>query len=129
MLTLSILSKTKSYGNFILLVQDRIFKLALFLAVLFFLATLAVLSFSLARLPQQVPLFYSLPWGESQLADAGWLWFLPALEFLILILNLILATSLDLKEKILARFLSITNIVFNLLILVTLIKIIFLVGR
>ncbi|OGD02883.1 hypothetical protein A3D85_02290 [Candidatus Amesbacteria bacterium RIFCSPHIGHO2_02_FULL_47_9] len=34
-------------------------------------------------LPSQVPLWYSRPWGEEQLAEAGWLWIIPGITAVI----------------------------------------------
>lgn len=76
------------------------------------------------RLPPEVPLFYSLPWGEGRLSDPRWLWTLPALTGVVLILNFI-GSHLS-ETSVLTRILSSTAFVVAVLALVTLGKIILL---
>ena len=46
---------------------------------------------SQGQLPDSVPLFYSLPWGESQLAPSYYLWGLAHAALLLLIFNIVLS--------------------------------------
>jgi hypothetical protein len=78
----------------------------------------------LPKLPPEVPLFYSLPWGEDRLVTPIWLWALPAVSGIFLVINL--AGSHLLNEIVLTRILSSTSFLISLLALVTLIKIILL---
>lgn len=41
----------------------------------------------ISTLPPQIPLFYSRPWGESQLADAWMIFLIPLFLNLLYILN------------------------------------------
>ncbi len=77
-----------------------------------------------AKLPPEVPLFYSLPWGETRLTDPHWLWTLPALSAVVLILNVIGSTLSS--TNVLTRILSSTAFVVTLLALITLGKILIL---
>lgn len=43
-------------------------------------------------IPPQIPLLYSLPWGDQQLVSTNTLFLIPGLLFLFLVLNFLLAT-------------------------------------
>ena len=47
-----------------------------------------------ARFPLVVPLWFSKPWGEDWLAAPSFLWIIPALSLLVILLNLVLARFL-----------------------------------
>jgi len=49
------------------------------LAVTVLVVTISLLVVYRASFPPQVPLWYSLPWGQDQLAAPYWLWLLPSL--------------------------------------------------
>ena len=51
---------------------------------------IALIIYSFPNLPAQVPLFYTLPWGPSQLAQAEFLFILPAVGLLFVIFNLVI---------------------------------------
>lgn len=76
------------------------------------------------RLPPQVPLYYSQPWGLSQLASAGELFYLPILSVIILLLNNSLAAFYLHRYQLLSRLLLLFSSVFSLLSLITLFQII-----
>lgn len=42
---------------------------------------LALILFSMGKLPGKIPLFYSMPWGESMLAATIMIWVIPILNF------------------------------------------------
>lgn len=79
-------------------------------------------------LPPQLPLFYSLPRGNDQLASPILLAILPICSLIIEIINLIISLSIFAKEKLLARILMITGSFTSLLLFITFIKIIFTVS-
>lgn len=76
------------------------------------------------KLPTLVPLFYSLPWGEARLVDPNWLWTLPILSAVVLVLNLI-GSHLS-STNVLTRILSSTAFVVTALAFITLGKILLL---
>ncbi|MBN1263743.1 MAG: hypothetical protein JW991_05315 [Candidatus Pacebacteria bacterium] len=76
------------------------------------------------RLPPQLPLFFSRPWGEEQLGSPSELWLLPLISFLIIGFNLFLAIFLLRKEILIRRILSATALVITALCLFTTYKII-----
>ncbi len=48
-------------------------------------------------LPPQIPLFYSRPWGEAQIADIWYLALLPILLYLCIGINLFVSRKLSHK--------------------------------
>lgn len=72
--------------------------------LLLFLSSLILVSWS--KLPPQLPLFYSRPWGEAMLAQPLYLWILPAISAGAIALNFFLS-SVVADTKFLARVLSI----------------------
>ena len=97
------------------------------LALLFWLAEILLIGVAWSFLPYQVPLFYSQPWGEEQLATPINLFLLPGLGLLIFFLNSLVFSFIPKDEKLIKKILMTTFMVFNFLSLITLIKIIFLV--
>jgi len=86
---------------------------------------LIVIFFS--QLPPQVPLYYSRPWGEAQLAPTHHLFILPLISILFLLINSLV--SLPFIEK--AIFISVSlawaGLIASSLGLITLINIIMVV--
>lgn len=81
-----------------------------------------------SHLPQQVPLFYSRPWGEARLTSSATLFLLPGFSIIILLINHLLA-AIFLKSIPLFTYLS---IIFSLLVssfsLISIIKIVYLIS-
>lgn len=96
--------------------------------VLIIILELSFLFLKFNDLPVQVPLYFSLPWGESQLASASTLFLLPAFSIVVLLLNNLLA-SLFLKSiQLLSRLLVIFSLIFSVLSAISLYKIITLIS-
>lgn len=79
-----------------------------------------------SKLPPQIPLFYSRPWGDEQLGSSYWLLILPFSLLGLLIFNLILS-SLCKKEILLAKIFVWTPVILILLTTITVIKILLLI--
>jgi hypothetical protein len=79
-------------------------------------------------LPGQVPLYYSLPWGEGQLATAASLFLLPTFSIMILLLNNLIATFFLKITPLFSRLLTIFSLIFSLLSAISLTKIISLIS-
>jgi hypothetical protein len=90
----------------------------------FIIFQLTFLIFRFNGLPKQVPLYYSLPWGENQLASAASLFLLPTFSIIVLIFNNFTATIFLKTIPLFSRLLTIFSAVFSLLSLIALIKII-----
>lgn len=74
-------------------------------------------------LPTKVPLFYSLSWGQHQLAPINWLFLLPGITICIMGINLIISKQLHESQLILKRMLLGVILVSDLLILITIVRI------
>ncbi len=84
----------------------------------------ALVALTIKDLPPEIPLFYSLPWGESRLTSPVWLWALPAVSGVTLLVNILVSQLLF--ESVLDRILAATTTLVALMSLVTLGKIILL---
>lgn len=92
--------------------------------LVFIIAQVAYIIFRLNDLPPQVPLYYSLPWGESQLASANSLFILPSSSLVFLFINNLLAVFYLNTHSLMSRLLIIFSLIFSGLSLITLIQII-----
>ena len=93
----------------------------LFAAISFFL-----ILFFWKRLPNKIPLFYSRPWGEEELAQPQFLYILPLGSLVMLLLDLAAAKILKAEGTIFAFIIWVTTI-FSFMAFFTLIRIIFLI--
>lgn len=91
--------------------------LVLFIATLFFVAY--------GRLPSQLPLLYSLPWGQTQLVAKQQFLLLPAVLALITLVNTLIASQLHPVQVVVKRILSLSLLLIDLIIFITALKIIF----
>jgi hypothetical protein len=122
---MSLLSQLSFLGHFW---QEKTNKKIFIWNVVFILLQLGLLFWKFNDLPTSVPLYYSLPWGQSQLASLSALFLLPAFSLIIGLANSILALSLFSSIKLLSRLLVIFSLIFSILVFVSLFQIINLVG-
>lgn len=92
--------------------------------IIFIAFQLLFLIFRFNALPDQIPLYYSRPWGEPQLASTASLFLLPTFSIVILLINHLLATFFIYNIKIFSRLLILTSFIFSLFSSITLFKII-----
>lgn len=109
------------------LYQDNFCRITMYLYLILFLVSIFFLIFKWPSLPLELPLFYSLPWGEEQLGAPFELLILPIFSLLFMLLNLLLATYVFLEEPLLARILSLAGLGVSFLGIIALIRIILLV--
>jgi hypothetical protein len=105
-------------------INNRVFRWNLILIAI----QIAYLFYKFNDLPQQVPLYYSLPWGESQLTAASSLFLLPTFSIIVGLLNNMLAAFFLNTVNLLSRLLVIFSLVYSFLSLVTLLHIISLIS-
>lgn len=91
--------------------------------ILAFLMTALILFFP-PFLPQRLPLFYSLPWGEEQLASHLQFQIIPATIILILLINLAVKKQLHSSQSFLKTALSLTSLAVTLILTITFTKIV-----
>ena len=77
-------------------------------------------------LPPVVPLYYGQPIGSEQLAPNIFLFIIPATSLLITVINIIISKSVN--DEFMKKLLAIASLVISLMSIVTLVKIIMLVG-
>jgi hypothetical protein len=109
--------------NFNLMKKDKIMTLVLKGGFFLILVSFFVLGVGWGRLPKEVPLFYSLPWGGQQLGSVAGLVFLLLASLGAVFLNWGLAVLVFKDEVFLARTLVCLGLVVVLLVNITIIKI------
>ena len=92
--------------------------------ILAFLIILASIVFFLIA-PPQIPLWYSRPPGISQLTQRIFIFIFPVLGLFITFINSFVATTLIRQELLLKRIVLWSAVIFNLLLLITLLNLIF----
>lgn len=110
-------------GNFW---QKRTSRRLFLISVFSILSQIAFIIFYSNQLPPQLPLFYSLPWGQAQLASPSSLYLLPLSSLIFLFSDIFLILFLA-KQKLLAMVLLISAFSYCLLSNYALFKIISLV--
>lgn len=87
------------------------------------LITIFVLIFS-KFLPPKLPLFYSLSWGEKQLANPKQLLIIPAIMTLVTLSNLIISWQLHHQQSFFKKILQFCSLLVSLILSITFFKII-----
>lgn len=105
--------------------QDRIILYPTAISLFLPLIILIFWAVNLPRLPYELPLFYSLPWGESQLATQIQFTILPSLSIAVTLTNLVILSQLHDSQKITKRILSSSSLVVSILLFISAIKIMF----
>jgi len=103
---------------------DKLLFFIFLFVVLSVLAQASLLLTTTGKLPPQVPIFYSRPWGNPMLAPPVALWILPLVCVFAFLLNFSLGTFLLNKYKFLEKTLLITSFIIALMTLYDLVKII-----
>ena len=104
--------------------RDRFSSLVLLISFLSLLLQASLILVSWGKLPPQVPLFYSRPWGELLLATPAQLWMLPGILLLVLIINYVFAIFFASSERFLVRAILIFSLVLAVTTLYDVVKII-----
>lgn len=94
----------------------------------FIILQIGLILLKYSNLPQQVPFYYSLPWGETQLAPVDYLFFLPGISFVILVVNNFTAAIILPKIRLLSLLLSIFSLISSLFLFYSLLEIVFLIS-
>lgn len=84
----------------------------------------AVIMILFKFLPPKLPLFYSIAWGNGQLATQKQFLIIPASISLITILNLVISRQLHPSQSFFKKVLLISSIVASVILITTFIKII-----
>lgn len=81
------------------------------------LAQASLILVSWGKLPPQIPIFYSKPWGEAILAPPVFLWILPVLAILVCAINFTIAVFFAPENIFLLRVLFIFSLIVTLITL------------
>lgn len=106
---------------------NRIIHLGTYLSLIFSVIGLVCIGIFWNKLPAQVPIWYSKPWGVERLASSALLFLLPGSCIIFTVINMILASYLTIEYLVFSQILSIGSLVISLLSMITLLKIILLV--
>lgn len=79
---------------------------------------------TLKFLPPRLPLFYSLPWGDAQLATHQQFLVIPASISIVTLLNLIIAWQLHPSQSFFKKALLLSSVTVSLILTIAFIKII-----
>lgn len=112
------------FKSFVLFWLDRTYANSLRLNMLLILSQIGLISYFFSRLPPQIPMYYSLIWGEGRLGSTTALFVLPGFCLLIFALNTILAALVVNNQKILSRILLQSSALIGIFSLVALLNII-----
>jgi hypothetical protein len=104
-------------------INGSLIKWTIFIIIL----QLVLIFYKFSVLPSEIPLFYSLPWGESRLVNCSYIFILPGFSIFFTMINNILAVSYYASINVLSRLLTIFSLIFSLFSLIALIQIIILV--
>lgn len=116
--------KAKGLSKFL---SDKILLIKFVYAALFLsLINLIVVALMQKNLPPELPLFYGFTESDQQLTTPLGLLLPGTASFIVIILNSIL--SILIPNDFLKKTLSVTSLLISLLLLITVLKIIFLVG-
>ncbi len=107
--------------------QDKASKLGLRIMFVGLGLAFLILGVAWSKLPPEVPLLYSRPYGELRLINQWGLWLLPGLSLGLNLISLRLAGKVMEKDKLLAQILIWSGTIVTMMALVGLVKIIFLV--
>ena len=84
----------------------------------------AIIGLAWSKLPPQIPLFYSKPWGEDILSRPLFFWVLPGFSVLVFVINFILSILVSNENKFLNRIFAFASLFVSLAILFDIFKII-----
>jgi hypothetical protein len=105
--------------------QEPVTFWAVLLSSISALAIILFLVLNIYSLPPQLPLYYSLPWGEKQLVSISEFVVLPGSIVLISLVNLFISAQLHSSQLVIKRTLSVASLSIALILLVTALKIIY----
>lgn len=94
-------------------------------SILLALSVLTLWAVTYFDLPREIPLFYSLSWGDAQFGHINQFLIFPSLISLTILINLILSWHLHFSQVLIKRILAIATMIISLLLTVAAFKIIF----
>jgi len=105
--------------------QDAVLFWSTSFSILLALLSTSFWAFFYPKLPPQIPLFYSLPWGDAQITSLTQFLLLPTIILLIVLINLLVTWHLHPSQLFIKRVVALSTAFISFLITLTGIKIIF----
>lgn len=93
--------------------QEKINSVIFRWTLLFIIIQIIIISVNFSSLPPQIPLYYSRPWGEPQLASATSIILLPSASIFVLVANNLLAVFFLKSVQLLSRLLVVGSLAFS----------------
>lgn len=93
-------------------------------SILFILIVISSWAVFYMSLPRELPIFYSLSWGELQFGHINQFLLFPSLMSLVILTNLIISWHLHYSQILIKRILAIASFIVCLLLSVAALKII-----
>ena len=106
---------------------QKIFLYPTVVTIIAIILQIAIILGFFSKFPVEIPLYYSKPLGNTQLAQPQFIFFLPGISFGFLLLNTILATSFFKTKRFLSVCLLFNSAILSLFLLITLINIVLIV--
>ncbi|MBI4990519.1 hypothetical protein HZB96_00315 [Candidatus Gottesmanbacteria bacterium] len=110
------------------ILNDDIVQKTVQIFLLMILIFIIVLAWKWKSLPPQIPLFYSLPRSADSLGSKIQILTLPVYSMIFFLLDLFIASLLYKKERLISVLLVISGCIITFLMLITFLKIVFLVS-
>ena len=88
----------------------------------------AAFAWAFRSLPEQIPFFYSKPWGESQIADKWYIFLLPLLMHVIFFINDASRKKFFSDDVTIQRLMKYVNLFFIIAFTCVYLKILYLVS-
>lgn len=107
-----------------ILVPDKIGRSSYLLTLAIVVLMIVLIGGVYGRLPQNIPLYFSLPWGETRLAPKIFFISLPIIAIMMSIFNLILGRISAKLSPLLPRVLAVTSTVVAGMLLLSVLGII-----
>lgn len=124
-----VLSAIKQEFNLYLSLQNNtIIRWSARFTVLLISTSLLILILSWNKLPAEVPLWYSKPWGADRLAAPGWLFLLPGAGFCWYIINSFLSLHVTKEHLVFSQILFLCSLLVSMFSIVTLTMIIWIIS-
>lgn len=105
---------------------DRVLKFAFSGALLLLLSQMILIIINYRGLPPLIPLYFHRPWGTEQIANVNFIFLIPAITLVLVVLNTNLALIYYKESVLISRILVWTELLFCFLSTVSVFKIILL---
>lgn len=103
--------------------KDLFFLIPVIFSLVSIVIIISLFGFFLSKLPSNLPLFYSMSWGEDILVAKQQFFIIPLILFLITLVNIAIAWQLHTHQVILRRILLTSIIAIDIILTITTIKV------